>query len=62
VVVINIRYKDKSLNTKLIKICVDFFHHQQGADDNRSFIFLAFSAQTMVLYKHTITTAKEKLK
>jgi len=39
-----------------------FSHHQQRAADIQFDFFLAFSATTMVLYKHTVTTAKEKLK
>jgi len=50
------------LNRTINACFVWFCHHQQEANDNQFYRFLAFSATTMVLHKHTITTAKEKLK
>jgi len=45
----------------MLTLCL-FYHHQQGADDSHFDNFLAFSATTIMLYKHTVTTAKEKRK
>jgi len=41
---------------------IDFIISNNIKELTRETIFLAFSVTTMVLFKHTVTTAKEKLK
>jgi len=60
--VINGRHKDKSLYTTLNAQFVLIVIINKEPDNTRFYFFLAYSATKLVLHKHTVTTAKEKIK